>query len=95
MQPFTYTGYPARVIFGVSTTADLPCEVERLSIDEKYYRGKITSDANGRYECKSILPIDVTNELGQGSGFSICLPHKVTTHVTDKSGRPVCHEVDA
>jgi len=26
-------------------------------IDKKYYRGKITTDANGQYECKSILPV--------------------------------------
>lgn len=95
MQPFTYTGYPSRVIFGVSTTADLPREVERLSLDEKYYRGKITSDANGHYECKSILPIDVTSELGQGSSFSIYLPHKVKPYVTEKTSRPVCQKVDA
>ncbi|WP_299775073.1 chlorocatechol 1,2-dioxygenase [uncultured Tateyamaria sp.] len=26
-------------------------------LDKKYYRGKISTDANGRYECKSILPV--------------------------------------
>lgn len=26
-------------------------------IDKKYYRGKITTDANGNYECRSILPV--------------------------------------
>lgn len=26
-------------------------------VDKKYYRGKITTDANGRYECHSILPV--------------------------------------
>ncbi len=26
-------------------------------IDKKYYRGKITTDANGAYECTSILPV--------------------------------------
>ncbi|GFE66181.1 chlorocatechol 1,2-dioxygenase [Litoreibacter roseus] len=26
-------------------------------IDKKYYRGKITTDANGNYECYSILPV--------------------------------------
>lgn len=27
------------------------------NLDKKYYRGKITTDANGNYACKSILPV--------------------------------------
>ncbi len=34
MQPFIYTGHPARVIFGVGTTARLSAEVEKLGIEK-------------------------------------------------------------
>ncbi|WP_299775085.1 maleylacetate reductase [uncultured Tateyamaria sp.] len=34
MQPFTYTGHPARVIFGAGTTSKLQAEVEALGIEK-------------------------------------------------------------
>lgn len=41
-----------------STPDGLYSGIQRLGgIDKKYYRGKITTDADGNYECYSILPV--------------------------------------
>ncbi|SLN71152.1 Maleylacetate reductase [Roseivivax jejudonensis] len=74
MQNFTYTGLPARVLFGTGTTSLLPAEVERLACRKALVLTTEAQAALGRYLCDLLGPISA----GLFPGAAMHTPVEVT-----------------